>query len=196
MSRAEPSTINAPSCLRNDCSLHEEGDASVCPTSGTAGLHVGLITVKALLKGEALRRLEGKAYYFCPEPTCNVVYFDRAADSVYRKEDMTTRIGEKESEDPIPICYCFDVARSDLRRDLMAGGKTAIPAMIAAQVKAGHCACEVKNPRGICCLGNVTKAVSAFMRGEVGRADATSVKAEAASIPARRHRGRAASKKS
>lgn len=26
--------------------------------------------------------------------------------------------------------------------------------------EAGHCACEVKNPQGSCCLGNVSKALN------------------------------------
>jgi hypothetical protein len=30
---------------------------------------------------------------------------------------------------------------------------------ITALVKADRCACEVRNPQGTCCLGNVTAAV-------------------------------------
>lgn len=29
--------------------------------------------------------------------------------------------------------------------------------MIAAEVKADHCACEVKNPKGACCLGDLVR---------------------------------------
>lgn len=161
MSRADSAAVNSPSCPGKGCSLPEADEsATLCPASRTTGLHVGLITVKALLKGNALQRLEGKAYRFCPEPTCDVVYFDREADSVFRKHNLTTRVGQKESEDPIPLCYCFDITVSDLRKDIAGPGKRDIPAMIAAQVKAGHCACEVKNPQGSCCLGNVSKAVA------------------------------------
>src|SRR6266481_8503338 len=35
---------------------------------------------------------------------------------------------------------------------------------IAAEVKAGNCACEVKNPSGKCCLGDVTQAAKDGMR--------------------------------
>jgi hypothetical protein len=31
--------------------------------------------------------------------------------------------------------------------------------------KAGHCACELKNPQGSCCLGNVTAAVRSSFAG-------------------------------
>jgi len=87
------------------------------------------------------------------------VYFDSDADSVFRKRDLRVRVGLKETEDPIPICYCFDVVVADLRKEIQTGGTTAIPAMIAAEVRAGHCACEVRNPQGFCCLGSVSRAV-------------------------------------
>lgn len=129
-----------------------------CPVSGTVGHKVGLVTVKALLAGRALRRLDGKAYRFCAEPDCDVVYFDRDAGSVFRKRDLLVRVGLKESSDPIPICYCFDLTVSDLRT------RIDVAAMISAEVRAGHCACEVKNPQGSCCLGNVSAALARLRR--------------------------------
>jgi hypothetical protein len=131
------------------------------------GLKVDLITVKALLTSSALRRLDGKAYRFCPEPDCEVVYFDREADSIFGKPDLVVRVGQKEADDPIPVCYCFGITEADLRRDIMAAGETSIPAVITAEVRADHCACEVKNPQGSCCLGNVSNAVRQI-RSELG----------------------------
>jgi hypothetical protein len=34
-----------------------------------------------------------------------------------------------------------------------------MPERITGEVEAGRCACEVKNPSGACCLGEVNKAV-------------------------------------
>jgi hypothetical protein len=130
-----------------------------CPESGTIGSKVTLITLKALLRPDALRRLEGRDYRFCPEPDCEVVYFDHASASRFRKDDLIVRVGQKESKDPIPVCYCFDVTMADLRKDITARGDTDIPQNITKEIKAGHCACEVKNPEGSCCLGNVRDAV-------------------------------------
>lgn len=148
-----------------------DGGDTTCPVSGTVGLHVRLITLKALLKGDALRRLDGKTYRFCPDSNCDVVYFDRPADSVFRKHDLTTRVGQKESEAPIPICYCFDITMADLSKDIVAGGKPRIPAEIAVHVSAGHCACEVKNPQGSCCLGDLTKALTRLGLQNLARGD-------------------------
>lgn len=146
------------------CSAATPDAADLCPASRSIGSKVGLVTVKALVKGDALRRLDGRAYRFCPAPDCDVVYFDTEIDSIFRKSDLTVRVGQKETEDPIPICYCFDFTLADLRREIAIAGKTEIPTVITAEVKAGHCACEVKNPQGTCCLGAVTSAVRSLSR--------------------------------
>ena len=160
MSIAEPLSAAPASCSSEGCSVTtSDSEAVLCPVSRTIGPKVDLITVKALLRGTALRRLDGKAYRFCPELDCDIVYFDRGADSVFEKRDLDVRVGQKESEDPIPICYCFDITEADLFKGISETGATDIPAMITAEVRAGHCACEVKNPQGSCCLGNVSKAV-------------------------------------
>ena len=124
-----------------------------------------MITVKALLKPEALRRLDGQDYHFCPGLDCEVVYFACSSGSHFRKTDLLVRVGQKESEDPIPICYCFDITIADLREDLTRRGETRIPETIAEEIRAGHCACEVKNPEGTCCLGKVREAVKRIRSG-------------------------------
>ncbi len=134
-------------------------DTAKCPVSGTTALKVDLITLKALLNSAALRRLDGTQYRFCPSVDCDVVYFDNEASAIFQKNDLTVRVGQKETADPIPICYCFDFTVENIRRDLATQGRTEIPGFIAEEVKAGHCACEVKNPQWSCCLGNVAKAV-------------------------------------
>lgn len=42
-----------------------------------------------------------------------------------------------------------------------------IPQRITAEVKAGNCACEIRNSQGSCCLGNVTAAVNRAMERTV-----------------------------
>ena len=134
-------------------------ESGLCPVSATTGLKVDLITLKALLTGDGLRRLNGEKYRFCPAADCDVVYFDNAANSVFRPRDLTVRIGLKETADSAPICYCFGYTTGDVRRDFATFGTTEIPTIITAEVKAGHCGCEVRNPQGSCCLGNVSRAV-------------------------------------
>ena len=169
MSEAAPISSDSPPCSGESYSprADADADAALCPVSASIGVKVDLITVKALLTSSALRRLDGKAYRFCSEPDCEVVYFDREADSIFGKPDLVVRVGQKETDDPIPVCYCFDISVADLRRDITTAGDTDIPAMVTAEVRAGHCACEVKNPQGSCCLGNVSNAVRQI-RSELG----------------------------
>ena len=91
-----------------------------------------------------------------------MVYF--SPDQVFRKPDVKVRVGLKETEDPVQLCYCFDYSREDVRRELEEHGRTQIPEKIKAEINAGFCACEVKNPSGKCCLGNITKAIQELRR--------------------------------
>ncbi len=158
-----------PSTCKGGCSHPIPGsDVTICPESKSMGRGIELVTVKALLKASSLRRLDGANYYFCPAPDCDVVYFDSTASSCFRKTELLVRVGQKESEDPIPVCYCFEFTLEDLRRDLTSLGDTDIPERITEEIRAGHCACEVKNPEGTCCLGNVRDAVKRI-RSEITR---------------------------
>ena len=83
----------------------------------------------------------------------------KVATTRFRKPDIKVRVGIKETEDPVPLCYCFDYTRDDVFRDFEAIGSTSLRDRIKAEVQAGFCACEVKNPSGSCCLSDITRAI-------------------------------------
>lgn len=158
--------MSSESCSRqNNLVVDGRDEVVLC----TAGVKVALVTVKTLLRANALRRLDGTAYRFCPERDCDIVYFDRSANSIFNKRGLEVRVGQKESGDPIPVCYCFDITVSDLEKQIVATGKTDLPAMISAEVEAGHCACEIRNPQGACCLGRVMKTAESAPSSFQGR---------------------------
>ncbi|MBI4510859.1 MAG: copper chaperone Copz family protein [Deltaproteobacteria bacterium] len=128
-----------------------------CPGCGRKGRPVGFATVQAIVKPELAPSRGGETNRFCPNPTCDHLYFD--GEWVARKSDARVRVGLKESSDPLPVCYCFGFTRADVRAEVQATGKCTIPDRITAEVQAGNCACETKNPSGTCCLGEVRKAV-------------------------------------
>ena len=74
------------------------------------------------------------------------------------------RVGVKETADPIPVCYCFGFTRGDIHDEIAETGGSTIAERISAEVKAGNCACEVKNPSGKCCLGSVTRVTQDYLR--------------------------------
>ncbi len=145
-----------------ECCAVNEGQAKppavmACPVSGARSKQVNVLTVKSLVRHLSFDAPRAQ-YYFCEDPACDVVYFPWQAEApTFRKSDLCVRVGAKEKSDPIPVCYCFGVTRNDIEEELRQTGKSTFAARITAEVQRGNCACEVKNPSGKCCLGNVTR---------------------------------------
>lgn len=130
-----------------------------CPVSGTRSRRVDPLTVKALVRhlpfGEAPTQ-----YYICEAPDCGVVYFPYRADAArFHRGDLLVRVWPKERSDDTPVCYCFGVTLKQIREENQGAPKPTAASRIKAEVQAGNCACEVKNPSGKCCLGAVGQAV-------------------------------------
>lgn len=129
-----------------------------CPVWRTKGKAVELLTVKALLTEHALGRVTASEHQFCPEPDCEVVYFD-AAGSVYTKADLRVPVWQKEPFGDRMVCYCFGENETSIRTEIERLGRSDAVERVRRHIEAGRCACEVRNPRGACCLGDVTAAV-------------------------------------
>ena len=144
-SRCSPATSVQPS-------------ANPCPRNGAIGRAVARETVKALLTERALRRLTSGEYRFCPDANCDVVYFD-GNGSLFATQDLRVAVWQKLPFGARPVCYCFGESEASIRAEIEAGGRSAAAERIREHIAAGRCACEVRNPRGACCLGDVTAAV-------------------------------------
>jgi len=127
-----------------------------CPDCGRPGRLVDSITVKAMLRPEALMRLSAPEHHFCATPECSVVYF--GIDEGFGREEIVVPVFQKEPAGDRPVCYCFGIGERDLRQELLESGRSTASDRITALVAADRCACEVKNPQGSCCLGNVAEA--------------------------------------
>lgn len=131
-----------------------------CPVNGTRSKQVDMLTVKSLVRQIPLN-MPHTQYYFCDSSDCEVVYFplDPEAPS-FSRGDLIVRVGAKEIEDPIPICYCFGFARQDIWDEIRSTGNSTVAKRIVAEVEAGRCVCEVRNPSGKCCLGEITRTAN------------------------------------
>ncbi|NGO39943.1 hypothetical protein G4L39_11155 [Limisphaera ngatamarikiensis] len=138
-----------------------------CPRCGQAGRPVGLRTLKHHVRPEHLRTVEAGQFHFCRTAGCDVVYFNESG-IVLTRADVRERIGLKETADPVPLCYCFGFTEKMVLDEIRATGRCTIPQRIAAEVKAGHCACEIRNPQGSCCLGEVTTVVRRLLQQVAG----------------------------
>ena len=128
-----------------------------CPRSGTQGLAVDLNTVKALLTSAALARISGAPHRFCPDPTCEIVYF--SPGDIYTVQDLRVPVWQKEPAGARTVCYCFGENEADIRHEIEEHGASRAVERVRAHITAGRCACELRNPRGACCLGDVIAAV-------------------------------------
>ncbi len=129
-----------------------------CPSCGSVGTQVDAITLKALLRSDALRRGIPDAPRFCATESCPIVYFDNGAGVNFSEAELTVRVHAKHPTDGrVPVCYCFDYTPSTIEAEFARRGSSSARATITAEVQAGHCACEVRNPKGTCCLGDVAR---------------------------------------
>ncbi len=134
-----------------------------CPECDQPGKPVETKTLKQMVQPWHLELVNNSGFLFCRSADCDVVYFHPEGDRL-RKPDVSVRVGLKETEDPVPICYCFGFTEAMAVEEIEATGKCTIPQRITAEVKAGNCACEIRNPQGSCCLGNVTAFIKRAMK--------------------------------
>ena len=146
-------------CCAEDSKQCAAPAVMACPANGARSKQVDILTVRSLVRRLPLG-MPAAQYYFCESRECDVVYFGADPQApVFRREDLLVRVGVKEESDLIPVCYCFGFSRKDIQAEVVETGRSAIALRITAEVKEGRCACEVKNPSGQCCLGDVRQVV-------------------------------------
>ncbi len=143
-------------CCKVPVEPHKQGSRLLCHQCGREGTLVERITVEALLKPEVRNAVTGGQYRLCETTGCPVVYYGGDGNQ-FRKDQIRVRVGLKETEDPVPVCYCFGVTERMIREEMQRTGRSTASTRIRAEVKAGNCRCEVENPSGRCCLGEVMR---------------------------------------
>jgi hypothetical protein len=135
---------------------------NVCSSCGTNGKLISPFTVCVMVRDQKLylhpESLTSDKYFMCESFSCPIVYFDGNGGS-FKKSDLRIKVWQKENDPNVPTCYCFHHSVSSIRKEIEQFGKTTVMSSISAEVKAGNCRCEVTNPQGSCCLGNVAKAI-------------------------------------
>lgn len=117
-----------------------------------------MITLKSLLKPSALEHLNPEAiHFYCSDATCSVVYFD--GEAVFGTDVLKVPVFHKDDGADVPVCYCFHWTRTRIADEVRATGASTAAEQITEHIRAGRCGCEVNNPQGSCCLGNVRSVV-------------------------------------
>lgn len=128
--------------------------AHACPICGERGKPVQGQTVKAILS-VSLREVQEVEYLFCKTLACPAVYFSPDGEQTFTVDQVRERVYQKEPNDEdVFVCYCFRHTVGELRA-ASPESHIAIVNDINTGINAGQCACDLRNPQGSCCLGNV-----------------------------------------
>jgi hypothetical protein len=125
----------------------EDETAPRCPRCHAIGQPVGPQTLAAHLPADAAANLATASTSFCPNPTCEVAYFD--AHQQIALAALLPRLTWPKSDDPAaPLCPCLGVTAGDVIDDARRGDPTRIRQMLAAAAAHPHrCAAATLNAR-------------------------------------------------
>ena len=151
------------------CELSDTRPSVSCPTCQRAGKPVDTLALKALL-AVPLTEVRDAEYRFCRTPDCPTVYYSVDGQQRFSEDDLRERVYQKHPDDAdVFVCYCFRHSPSSISAELAAAGRSTVVAAITAGIQAGRCACDIRNPQGSCCLGNVRAVVERAAATRSGR---------------------------
>ncbi len=117
------------------------------------------VTLKVLL-AVPLTEVRPVSHFFCRTADCPTVYFAADGEQRFHEGMLRERVHQKHSGgEDVFVCYCFRHTRRSIKAELSRTGRTSVVESITAGIQAGKCACEIRNPQGSCCLGNVRTVV-------------------------------------
>lgn len=142
---------------------------SACGECGETGRAVSRQTVAHHVKSEKLASVETDEYKFCSSKNCPVVYYS-ASGGAFTVEDARELVTVKSSGDERPLCYCFGFTEGFARREIEQTGASSVPQQVSRFIKEKLCACEIRNPSGACCLGEINRTVKRLSAQTVAKA--------------------------
>ena len=131
-----------------------------CSSCNGQGRPVSRKTVLLMLKPGLLERAMHGNYSFCSARDCSIVYLEDQGSRQFTVDDLRIRVGLKVKGDPIPVCYCFGFDEKHIRDEIEQTGNTSVPEKVSRLIREGLCACDARNPSGMCCLGEVNKTAN------------------------------------
>jgi hypothetical protein len=135
-----------------------------CPHCAHRGRAVDTQTVKAML-AVSLYAMRPTHYYFCQSEDCPIVYFGGDGQQSFTEAELRERVYQKHpQDDELLICYCFNHTLGSIREEWRQRGQSSVIEAITAGTQSDQCACDIRNPQGSCCLGNVRRFVRQIMQ--------------------------------
>lgn len=149
-------TCSCPPEAGNDrCELRNNVSDASCPVCLKTGKRVDSLTLKALLN-IPLTEIHRVEYRFCNTPDCPVVYYSQDGAQTFLEPDLREHVYQKHTpEDGVFVCYCFRHTTGSIKEAFANNLAGSVVTKINAGIQAGQCACDIRNPQGSCCLGNI-----------------------------------------
>ena len=144
-------------CLVSD--VTDAPPTADCPESGTASRKIQGRTIEHLLKPDRVDEIADTQYYYCADSDCPVVYFTGDDERSFTTEDLNVKVFAKDPGGDVNVCYCYDWTRDRIKNELAETGHSTALREIAEKVRAKLCECDIKNPKGTCCVGDVIQVV-------------------------------------
>jgi len=148
---------------QESCKLPGASTRAECPVSHALSRRVGDQTLINLLHPAKVKEIHKSPYYYCADPECPVVYFANDGH-VFTIHDVSVTVLAKDSGEDVNVCYCFDWSRKRIWNEIEHTGNSTASEQIAKEIREGNCLCDIKNPKGDCCLGDIYKVVSRHMK--------------------------------
>lgn len=121
----------------------------ICPSCGYPGVKVNETAVMYNLRKSSVLNSEVKRkWYACINPECECSYFSKGIE--FKEADLVNPLFYKDKSEGVPICYCSDLTRGEIKEAVMNGCRT-IGEVQKFTKKEITGQCEKKNPLGKCC---------------------------------------------
>jgi copper chaperone CopZ len=138
-------------------------DDTACNVCGQVGTKVLRVTMGVHVKEDKWPQLS-QGFRFCWTPDCDVVYYNNERGIYFRKEDVKTRVGLKETTYPRPVCYCMNVTEERISEEILEKKCCSSLEDIKAYTRAGEGKwCLTTNPTGRCCREYLVRVIDKYL---------------------------------
>ncbi len=145
-------------CCCSGVQMSKETPQTACGECREIGRAVLRQTVVHHVKSEKLSSVGDEKYKFCSSAKCSVVYY-AASGQIFTVDEVRELVTSKTTGDARPLCYCFGFTEGFARREIAQTGESSVSKQVSQFIKEKLCRCEIRNPSGVCCLGEINKTL-------------------------------------
>jgi hypothetical protein len=143
-------------CCCSGANTSKETPQNACGGCDETGRDVSRQTVVHHVKSEKLFSVGDEEYKFCSSQNCAVVYY-AVSGQTFMIDDARELVTSKTTGDARPLCYCFGFTEGFARQEIARTGESSVSKQVSRFIKEKLCSCEIRNPSGVCCLGEINK---------------------------------------